>query len=343
MPATFESFIYALPKVELHIHLEGSLQPDTLRELAQQSKGRLDDQTEAWILERECTGYRYPHFSDFIEAFKFAALMLETPQDYALATRRLMAWLAAENVRYAEITLSAGVVLWKKQSLDAVYEAVRQAAREAEASLGLRVNWIFDAVRQFGVEHARDVAKWAARYRSDGVVAFGMGGDEAAAPAEWFVEVYRQARQAGLHTVCHAGETVGPESVRAAVELLGAERIGHGLSAIGDPGVSTLLRERRIPLEVCPSSNAATGVLKRFENYPLRQALNTGLILTLNSDDPALFGTSIENEFEKAAQAFSLSRQELTSFSENAARAAFLPESERQNLVDEIAAAARPG
>lgn len=340
MRSALESFIYALPKVELHIHLEGSVQPDTLRELAQ-SKGRLEEETEAWIRERERTGYRYRRFADFIEAFKFAATMLETPQDYALATSRLMAWLAAQNVRYAEITLAAGVALWKHQSVAAIYEAVREAALDAERRLGLRVNWIFDAVRQFGAEHACEVAKWAAKYRSEGVVAFGIGGDEAAGPAELFKEVFCQAREAGLHTVCHAGETVGSESVRAAVELLGAERIGHGLSAIGDDKVSALLRERKIPLEVCPTSNVGTGILKRFEDYPMRRALDSGLTLTLNSDDPALFGASIQNEFESAAAAFGPSRPELAAFSENAARAAFLPESDRQKLLDEISAAVR--
>ncbi len=341
MPSATESFIYALPKVELHIHLEGSLQPDSLRELAQE-KCRLEAESEEWIRERERTGYRYANFAEFIEAFKFVAVLLETPRDYALATRHLMEWLAAENVRYAEITLSAGVVLWKKMSLEAVYEAIRRAALDAELRLGLCVNWIFDAVRQFGPEPAREVVNFAARYRDEGVVAFGLGGDELAGPAEQFVDVFQKARDAGLHVVCHAGETGGPESVRAAVELLGAERIGHGLAALRDPAVMALLRDRKIPLEVCPTSNVATGVLKKFEDFPLRRMLDAGLTVTLNSDDPALFGTSVLNEFEKAAKAFNLSRDELAAFSEYAARAAFLDKDNRQKLLEEIASAARP-
>jgi aminodeoxyfutalosine deaminase len=338
MTTSSDSFIYSLPKIELHIHLEGSVQPDTLRELAQ-AKGRFETEAEAWIWERERTGYRYGEFMDFVEAFKFVAVLLETPQDYALATRRLLEWLAAQNVRYAEITLSAGVVLWKKQSLEAVYEAIRQAALEAEPRLGLRVNWIFDAVRQFGADHARQVADWAARYRSEGVAAFGLGGDEARGPAELFVDVFHRARDAGLHTVCHAGETAGPESVRCAVERLGAERIGHGLTAFEDPAVVALLRDRKIPLEICPTSNVSIGILKSFEDYPMRQILDEGLTVTLNSDDPALFGTSIQNEFEKAAETFGLSRRELAGFAENAARAVFLPEDDRRKLLEEVAAA----
>ncbi|HVB28688.1 MAG TPA: adenosine deaminase, partial [Terriglobia bacterium] len=172
-----EEFIAKLPKVELHLHLEGSLRPDTLRELSR-GKGRMESEVEQWILGRQQHEYRYSTFMEFVEAFKFVVLMLETPEDYALATVRLMEWLAAQNVKYAEITLSAGVVLWKQQPLDQVYEAIRAASLEAGARLGVRVNWIFDAVRQFGAEHAREVLTWASRYRSRGVVAFGLGGDE---------------------------------------------------------------------------------------------------------------------------------------------------------------------
>lgn len=328
-------FVSRLPKVELHVHLEGSLQPATVRELAR-SKSRGASEVERWLEEQQQRGYRYRTFAEFIEAFKFVAILLETPQDYALATLRLMEWLAAQNVKYAEVTFSAGVVLWKRQPLDAVYEAVRAAQLDAEARLGLRVNWIFDAVRQFGAAPARQVAQWAGRYRSQGVVAFGLGGDEARGPAEIFPDVYREARDLGLHVVAHAGETAGAESVWQAVELLGAERIGHGLTAASSPEVCALLRERKIPLEACPTSNAAMGLIPSFGEYPLPAFLKAGVTLTLNSDDPALFGTSIEREFLQAAEGFALSRQEITGFCENAVRAAFLPTEEKQVLLDEL-------
>ena len=334
-----EGFVSRLPKVELHLHLEGSVQPATLRELMR-SKAQSASEAGRWITEQQQRGYRYATFMEFVEAFKFVVLLLETPQDYALAARRLVEWLAAQNVKYAEVTLSAGVVLWKRQQLDAVYEAVREAQLEAEARLGVRVNWIFDAVRQFGAEPARQVAQWAARYRSQGVVAFGLGGDEARGPAEIFPDVYREARDLGLHTVAHAGETVGAESVRQAVELLGAERIGHGLAAASSPDVCALLRDRRIPLEGCPTSNAAMSLIPRFEDYPLPAFLEAGVILTLNSDDPALFDTSIEREFLRAAESFALSRQQVAGLCENAARAAFLPAEEKQKLLEEIQQAA---
>jgi aminodeoxyfutalosine deaminase len=330
-----EEFISRLPKVELHLHLEGSLQPETLREL---SRGResMESEIERWAFDRQQQGYRYATFDDFIEAFKFAVLLLQTPEDYALATVRLMEWLAAQNVKYAEITLAAGVVLWKQQPLDRVFEAVRAASLDAGARLGLRVNWIFDAVRHFGADHTREVMRWASRYRSEGVVALGVGGDEVRGPANLFGDVFREARDCGLHTVAHAGETCGPESVRDAVELLKAERIGHGLTAARDPEVMALLRERGIPLESCPGSNASIGLIPAFRDFPLRTFLDAGVTMTLNSDDPALFGTSIGQEFLMAASEFSLSARQIAGLCENAARAAFLPEDEKQQLLARI-------
>jgi adenosine deaminase/aminodeoxyfutalosine deaminase len=262
--------------------------------------------------------------------------LLETPSDYALITSRLMEWLAAQNVRYAEITLAAGVLLWKKQSVPAVFEAVARAAGETGSRLGVRVNWIFDAVRQFGAGHARAVLSWAARLRSAGVVAFGIGGDEEKGPAERFVDVYRKARDLGLHVTAHAGETVGPESIREAILLLGAERIGHGLTAAQDEAVMSLLRERRISLEVCPTSNVCTSVLARLEDHPLPRFLKSNLVVTLNSDDPAMFGTSLEDEFVLVARTFALTTKDILQLSEDAIRSTFLPEAERENLRAEL-------
>jgi aminodeoxyfutalosine deaminase len=330
-----EEFIAKLPKAELHLHLEGSLQPETLRELSR-GRGRMESAVEQWILERQRCGYRYSTFTEFIEAFKFVVLLLETAEDYALATVRLMEWLAQQNVKYAEITLAAGVVLWKQQPLDEIFEAVRAASFEAGARLGMRVNWIFDAIRQFGPEHAREVVGWASRYRQEGVVAFGLGGDEERGPASLFADVYREARDCGLHALAHAGETVGPQSVRQAVELLKVERIGHGLTAARDPEVMALLRDREIPLEGCPGSNVSIRLIPEFRAYPLPCLMEAGVTMTLNSDDPALFGTSIGQEFTNAAGAFSLLPGQLAGLCENAVRAAFMPEDEKQVLLGQI-------
>src|SRR5271157_1513458 len=320
-------FIARLPKVELHLHLEGSIRPQTLRELAE-GKSWLKGKVADWIGERTRESYRYGSFPKFLVAF-------------GLVSPRLMEWLAEQNVRYAEITLSAGVILWKKQSVEATFEALSAAAEEAEKRYGVRVAWIFDGVRQFGVEHVRQVLSFAGRFRSHGVVAFGIGGDEVRGPAALFTDLYREARDMGLHVTAHAGEAVGPESIRDAVELLGAERIGHGLTAAQDPAVMALLRERRIPLEVCPTSNVSTGLLARFQDHPLPKFLDAGLAVTLNSDDPAMFGTSLQHEFELAAAHFQLSHQQIAGLSEEAIRAAFLPPDRRQALLTELRLAAQ--
>jgi aminodeoxyfutalosine deaminase len=329
------AFISQIPKVELHLHLEGSIRPQTLEELAQR-KSWLRSKVADWIGERARESYCYGSFQRFLAAFGLVSLLLEGPDDYALITTRLVEWLAAQNVRYAEVTLSAGVLLWKKQAVEAVFEAMSEAANAAQARVGVRVNWIFDGVRQFGADHVRAVLGWARRYRDRGVVAFGIGGDETRAPAELFTDIYREARDSGLRLTAHAGESAGPESIRKAVELLGAERIGHGLTAWQDPAVVSLLRQRQVPLEVCPTSNVCTGLLACFADHPLPRFLEAGLLVTLNSDDPGMFGTSLEREFQLAATHFALSPQQIVRLCQNAVRAAFLSPEEKTKLLKEL-------
>ena len=338
-PPHIESFIARLPKVELHLHLEGAVRPETLLELAQ-GKSLLRREVTKWISERRADSFRYGDFKGFLKAFGVVTLLIKTPEDYALITTRLAEWLAAQNVRYAEVILSAGILLWKKQPVDEVFDAVERAAREARARTGVRLQWIFDAVRHFGVEHVREVLRWAIIFQPRGVLGFGIGGDEAAGPAEMFVDIFREAREAGLRLTAHAGEAVGPESIRKAVELLGAERIGHGLTAIQDSNVMALLRDRRIPLEVCPTSNVATGLVPRFEDHPLPRFIDAGLAVTLNSDDPAMFGTSLQEEFVRSSRAFSLSRQQIVQLCENAIRYSFLSDAEKAPLSRELNEAA---
>jgi aminodeoxyfutalosine deaminase len=331
LPSRTEEFIARLPKVELHVHLEGSLSPETFRELCR-SHGTGESQVVAWLEDIRRRKFRYGNFQEFIDAYKFVARHLDSPADYAFAAERLVEDLARQNVLYAEVMFSAGVLLWKDQRIAPVFEAAAHAAAEACAARGIRINWIFDAVRHFGAEPAREVLRVASRYRDSGVVAFGIGGDERRGPAELFGDLYREARDLGLHTTAHAGETAGPESVRASVELLGAERIGHGLAAAQDPAVLALLRERGVPLEVCLTSNVATGALAEVSEHPLPQFLGEGVRVTLNSDDPGLFGTTLEQEFMLAARTFGLSREQLTAFTENAIDAAFLAEQEKAQL-----------
>jgi adenosine deaminase/aminodeoxyfutalosine deaminase len=335
-----DPFLTCLPKAELHLHLEGSLTPDSLLEIAAPDQR---ERVQSWICDRQRENYRYGDFAGFIEAFKTVVLLLDSPAAYALATTRLIESLAAQNVRYAEITLSAGVILWKGQSVQAVFECVQRAAAEAEQRLGVRVNWIFDAVRQFGPEHARDVLREAARFRDGGVVAFGIGGDESKGPAAQFDGIYREARDLGFHVTAHAGETAGPESIRDAVEILGAERIGHGITAVRDPEVMALLRDRQVPVEVCLTSNVCTGLVANFRDHPLPQMLAAGLNVTVNSDDPGIFGTSLTRELQLAVEHYALSRDALIRLVTNAAHAAFVGEGEKKSLLKELQSAGRTG
>lgn len=297
----------AWPKAELHLHLEGSVEPETMREL-----------DTALTPEAVQSMYRMHDFQGFIQAYKAVVERLRTPEDYARITRALMARLADETVQYAEVTLSAGVVLWKEQEFAPVYAAVRQAAAESP----IEVHWILDAIRHFGVEHAMRVAELAAERVNDGVVAFGIGGDEERGPAAWFGEVYRFAKGAGLRLTAHAGETVGPESVWAALEI-GAERIGHGIRAVEDAALLRHLRDRGVPLEVCITSNVATGAVASLDAHPVRSLYDAGVPITLNTDDPAIFGTTLSAEYELAARQFGFSDDELRGIAENGFRYGF--------------------
>jgi adenosine deaminase len=234
---------------------------------------------------------------------------LRDPQDYALITRDLAEDLLSQRVIYAEVTISIGVMLLRKQRPASNFEAILAAAEPFEKR-GLRMNWIFDAVRQFGAEAASRVVEAAKQCASKSIVAFGIGGDELSVPTRELRPVYDQAAALGLHRLIHAGEIGGPEKIREAVELLGAERIGHGIAAINDPALMDFLADRRIPLEICPQSNIRTGALAlqlrrtvaRIEDHPLAALFRHGIPIVLSTDDPAMFHTTLLNEYEHAQQ-----------------------------------------
>jgi aminodeoxyfutalosine deaminase len=302
-----EDFAAQLPKAELHLHLEGSVDAETLHEL-----------DPATPLEELRALYHYPDFNAFLKTFGAVVVRLARPEDYALITRRLLRRLAAQNVRYAEIIIAAGVVLWKKQEFGPIFDAIHDASRGSPVT----VRWILDAVRQFGVEPAWEVARLAAARQDRGVVAIGIGGSEERGPAEWFTEVFAFAKSAGLHLTAHAGEGAGPESVWAALRL-GAERIGHGIAAVRDPGLLRHLRDRDIPLETSITSNLVTGVVARLEDHPIRALYDAGVPIVLNTDDPAMFGCTLTDEYRLAARAFGFSEAELRRIAANGFRYAF--------------------
>jgi len=328
--------ILQLPKAELHVHLEGCMTPALLVELARKHGQKIELRT---IEER----YKTRTFAEFLELFKWATSYLREPEDYARLAEVTAARMCEENCIYAEITLSVGVMLLRKQNVERNFAAVREGAARTSHAAGpvLRVQWIFDAVRQFGAEKAMDVARIAAAMKSEGVVAFGMGGDEESLPAADFRRAYDYAAEEGLHRLVHAGEMGGPGAVRDAIEILGAERIGHGIASIRDEKLMELLIERQIPLEICPRSNVRTGALAKFlgvenaglEDHPLREFIARGVPVTLSTDDPAMFHTSLNDSYRAALEKIRLSQAEVMNLAEASFRYSFLRDDEKRKMI----------
>ena len=250
--------------------------------------------------------FEFTDFAGFIQSYIWVNRRLRSPDHYAIAARRCFERLARQNVVYAEITLSVGVILWKEQNFHRIFDALVQEAKQSS----VQIRWVFDAIRQFGYEDALRVAKIAVERKDDGVVAFGIGGDEVRGPAEWFGGVFDFAKRNGLALVPHAGETDGPSSVWACVEL-GADRIGHGIRAAEDPELMRRLRDDNIPLEVCITSNVMTAAVESLQAHPVRKLYDAGVPITINTDDPALFRTSLDREYAIARDVFGLDEIEL--------------------------------
>jgi aminodeoxyfutalosine deaminase len=325
------SFIQSLPKAELHLHLEGSVTPGTLVELRRRH-GKPSTVAEAEAL------YQYKDFSGFLMAFKTLTEDLQAPEDYELITYHLIEQLKAQNVLHVEVYVSVGVCLWRKQDFDAIFEGLQRGRARGEKDFGVSLLWIFDAVRQFGADAAQTVFELAAKYRDRNVAGIGIGGDEVKAPPEMFREQYAYAAEQGLRLTAHAGESAGPESIWGALNL-GAERIGHCLTASQDPELIEELAQRQVPIEICLTSNLKTGCCLQLRDHPVRKYFDQGLMLTLNSDDPAMFGSSLTREYELAQSEFGFTDEHLRELARNSFEASFLP-AERKvaflNMLDSV-------
>jgi adenosine deaminase/aminodeoxyfutalosine deaminase len=329
------SFIRRLPKAELHIHLEGTILPSTLVELSARHDTRPLTLPEARDL------YRFTDFTGFLDAFKAVTRLLLDPEDYELAAWRMMEQLAAQGVVHAEVFISVGVIyMWRNHdpaAFDPIFAALERARERAERDLALTVYWIFDAVRHFSVEEAERVFLKAAELKAThpSVVGIGLGGDERRTGSEPFRATFAKAAQAGLRLTNHAGETTGPEAIREALAI-GSERIGHALSAVRDFYLMEELKERRIPLDLNPTSNVRTGVCISLADHPLKKYFKAGLLVTINSDDPAFFGSDLANEYLLAHTELGFTRDELRQLAANSIHASFLPTPAKVDLLFRI-------
>jgi aminodeoxyfutalosine deaminase len=313
-------FLRRLPKAELHLHLEGTVTPETLVELStRHPAGRL-------TLEQARALYRYADFTGFLLAFKAITERLLTADDYELITWRMAQTLAAQGVAHAEVYVSVGVVYyWRRIEFEPLFAGMERARLRAEREFGISILWIFDAVRHFGVEEAARVFRKAAEMRREhpSIVGIGIGGDERRTGAEPFRQLFAEARDAGLRLTAHAGETVGPEGIWGALNI-GAERIGHGLSAEHDAELMEVLAERQVPVEICVTSNVRTGSCPSLSEHPVRRYFDSGLMITLNSDDPTLFGSDLLGEYGVVEQEFQFTQEQLRELAANSVEASFL-------------------
>jgi adenosine deaminase/aminodeoxyfutalosine deaminase len=330
------AWLRALPKVELHLHLEGTIEPETLVALSQRH-----DATPLTLADARAL-YTYRNFLGFLDAFKAVSARLQTPDDYELITYNMVRTLAAQGVVHAEVYISFGIIYyWKQTDVEPFVAAIERARIRAQQEFGTTLYWLIDAVRNFGPDEAARVFRKAAELRAQypSIVGIGIGGDEARGPASLFRDSYAEAAAAGLRLTAHAGESggpiEGPTSIWAAINI-GAERIGHGLAAQHDPQLLEVLAHKQIPIEINVTSNIRTGCCPDFDSHPLRRYFDSGLMVTLNSDDPPMFGANLLDEYILAYERYGFTPDQLRELAANAVEASFLPPTPKLALLARI-------
>jgi adenosine deaminase/aminodeoxyfutalosine deaminase len=330
------TWLRGLPKVELHLHLEGTILPETLLELSK----RHDPEPLTPDAARKL--YLYENFLGFMASFKEVSARLKGPGDYELITYNMVRELAAQGVVHAEVYISFGIIYyWKNAEVEPFVEAIERGRIRAEEDFGTTIFWLIDAVRHFGADEATKVFRKAAELRHlyPSIIGIGIGGDEARGSADLFRESYAEAKAAGLRLTAHAGETGGRESGAASIWSainIGAERIGHALAAQYDPELLDVLATRQIPLELNVTSNIRTGCCPDFDQHPIRDYFDAGLMVTINSDDPPMFGSNLLEEYILAHDRFGFTLEQLRELAANAVEASFLPPERKLALLQKV-------
>lgn len=329
-----DSFVTQMPKVELHVHLEGAIQPETLLELARRNDVALPATTVEGLRE----WYLFRDFPHFIQIYQAISRCLRTPDDLELVARAFLENQAAQRIRYSEVTFTAYThfqnygMPFREQ-----LAALNRACRWAEQSLGTSMGLIIDIARETSPPRGVEVANWVIESYGNGIVALGLGGYEVGNPPEKFATAFARARAAGVPLVLHAGETMGAESIWGALRE-GSQRLGHGVRCLEDPALVAELRAQQVPLEVCPTSNVCLGVAPSMAEHPLPRLLAEGLYVTVNSDDPPMFNTTLTEEYQQVANTFGLDQTAIEQLVMNAARATLLPPAVRTQLESNLRA-----
>ncbi|MFP5346715.1 MAG: adenosine deaminase [Actinomycetes bacterium] len=332
VPADVAAFVAALPKAELHVHLVGAASVPTVLELARRRPRSGVPTDEAALREF----YRFTDFAHFIDVYLAVNELVRTGEDVEALVVGLARDLAANTVRYAEVTVTPYSHLLVGIPATDITAALENGRRRAADEHDVELGYVFDIPSLYGVESGIETARWVLDHAPSGTVAFGLGGPEVGFPRVMFAEAFAMTRAAGLPAVPHAGETTGPESVWSALNDLGAVRIGHGINAVSDPRLVAHLAEHQIPLEVCPTSNLCTGAVPDLTDHPFPALREAGVPVTINSDDPGMFATTLNREYEIAHAVFGLSTAELADLARAAVHHSFAPDATKKRISAEI-------
>lgn len=331
---TLRTFIRRMPKVELHVHLEGSIRPETLLTLAERNNVKLPAES----LEEMGEWYQFSDFAHFIEIYFAICNCIRTPDDFELIASEFLKHQAEQNIKYSEVIFTP-YTHHKHVTFDEQLAAINRARKKAEAEYGVKIGLVPDLSRQMRpVEESFQVVDWAIENMENGIIALGFGGPEIDNPPEIFSETFERARIAGLPSLPHAGETEGPQSIWGAINALSAVRIGHGVRCLEDVELVAYLRGKQIPLDVSPTSNVCLGVAPTLEEHPLPQLLDEGLFVTINSDDPPMFDTTLTNEYLRIVNSFDFDEVRIKQFVLNGVCASLLSSKAKEALEKNIRA-----